>query len=611
MAQTPSADLSFTDAFPAADEARWRKLVEGVLKGGAFEKLIGQTYEGIAIQPLYGRATAETPRALRAEAGDWTLCARVDNPDAKAANAQALTDLQNGANGLQLVFAGAQGAYGFGLKDGSRATVDAVLDQVILETGIRIEVDLSLACKDAAESIAARVEAAKVDPAQTNISFGFDPLGQIALNGPASGAWADIAPDFGKLAKSFAGRGFKGQIAAADARIVSAAGGSAAQELAFAVASGLAYLRALEGAGVPLDDARGMIGFRLAADADEFMSLAKFRALRRLWAQVEAACGLTPAPIRVHGETAWRMMTRRDPWVNLLRTTVAVFSAGLGGADSVSVLPFTQAIGLPDEFARRIARNTQLVLLEESNLGKVADPAAGAGGFETLTDELAQRGWSLFQSIEAEGGLGAALASGSLRGAVEEIAKARAKAIGRRKDPLTGASEFPDVHEKAVHVLAPAPKAETPAGAFVQHRLAEAFEALRDAADARDVKPKIFLANLGPIAAFTARAMFAKNFFEAGGVEAPGNDGFADAASMADAFKASGAKIACICSSDAVYAEQAEAAAKALKGAGAARVYLAGRPGDLEAGLKAAGVDEFVFVGSDVLAALAGAHKAA
>lgn len=611
MAQKPASDLTFTDAFPATDEARWRKLVEGALKGGAFEKLIGQTYEGVAIQPLYGRAKSETPRALRAEAGDWTICARVDNPDPKAANAQALIDLQNGADGLQLVFAGSQGAYGFGLKDGSRATLEAALKDVIFETGIRIEVDLSFACKEAADNLAALIEAAKVDPAKTNIGFGYDPLGQVALMGGSPVAWRDLAPEVGKQAAALAARGFKGQILAADARIVHAAGGTAAQELAFAVASGLAYLRALEGAGVSLDAARRMVGFRLASDADEFMSLAKFRALRRLWAQVEAACGLAPAPIRVHGETAWRMMTRRDPWVNMLRTTVAVFSAGLGGADSVSVLPFTQAIGLPDEFARRIARNTQLVLLDESNLGKVADPAAGAGGFETLTDELAQRGWDAFRAIEKDGGLAAVLASGGLRARIEEVAKARAKAIGRRKDPLTGASEFPDVHEKAVHVLAPAPKAETPPGALSPHRLSEPFEALRDAADARGRKPQIFLANLGPIAAFTARAMFAKNFFEAGGVEALSNDGFADEAAMIAAFKASGAKIACLCSSDGVYAEKAEAAAKALKAAGAARVYLAGRPGDLEAALKGAGVDEFVFVGSDLLSVLAGAHKAA
>ena len=235
---------------------------------------------------------------------------------------------------------------------------------------------------------------------------------------------------------------------------------------------------------------------------------------------------MTVEPIRVHAETAWRMMSRRDPWVNLLRETVAVFSAGLGGADSICALPFTQAIGLPDAFARRIARNTQLVLLAESNLAKVADPAAGSGAIEALTSELCQRAWALFQKIEAGGGLPKALAAGAFQQEVRDVAALRAKNIARRKEPLTGVSEFPDIHEKPVSVLVAAPAVALVAsapGALAPHRLAEPFEALRDAADAaaaRGAPAKIFLANLGPVAAFTARATFAKNFFEAGGVEA-------------------------------------------------------------------------------------------
>ncbi len=303
-------------------------------------------------------------------------------------------------------------------------------------------------------------------------------------------------------------------------------------------------------------------------------------------------------------------MTRRDPWVNLLRATVAVFSAGLGGADSISVLPFTQALGLPDAFARRLARNTQLVLLLESNLGKVADPAAGAGGLEALTNALVERGYALFQEIEKAGGLASALEGGAFQAEIAKTAAERAKNVARRKDPLTGASEFPNIHEKPVTVLipAPAPPAANP-NALAPHRVAEAFEALRDQAETSAARPKIFLANLGPVAAFTARATFAKNFFEAGGVEALGNDGFADPAALAAAFKASGAKLAVLCSSDKVYAEQGVDAAKALTSAGAL-LYIAGRPGDLEAQWRAAGVRDFVHVGSDVLGQLRGALQA-
>ena len=241
------------------------------------------------------------------------------------------------------------------------------------------------------------------------------------------------------------------------------AGGSEAQELAFALGSAVTYLRALEASGVSLDAATRMIYFRLAADADQFLTIAKFRAIRKLWARVEQACGLAPAPAYVSAETAWRMMTRRDPYVNMLRTTVAVFAAGVGGADAITVLPFTAAIGLPDSFARRTARNTQLVLLEELNLAKVSDPTAGSGAIEDLTQQLCAAAWSLFQEIEKAGGAAAALEKGLIQEKVAATRAEREKNVGRRKDALTGTSEFPDIHEMAVHVenVAKAPPSAT------------------------------------------------------------------------------------------------------------------------------------------------------
>ena len=215
-----------------------------------------------------------------------------------------------------------------------------------------------------------------------DISFGFDPLGHIAADPHSTRCWRDDSIGFAASINGLARQGYKGPFAAADGRVVHNAGGSEAQELAYVLATALAYLRALEASGVALTDARRMIYLRLAADADQFLTTAKFRALRKLWARVEEACGLTPAPAFIAAETAWRMMTRRDPFVNMLRATVAVVAAGLGGADSIAIVPHTAAIGLPNGFARRIACNTQLILLEESNLAKAADPAAGAGGFE-------------------------------------------------------------------------------------------------------------------------------------------------------------------------------------------------------------------------------------
>ena len=213
----------------------------------------------------------------------------------------------------------------------------------------------------------------------------------------------------------------------------------------------------LTAAGVALDAARGMIYFRLAADADEFLTIAKFRAIRKLWARVEEACGLAPKPAYVAAETAWRMMTQRDVAVNMLRITVAVAAAGLGGADNIAVLPHTAALGLPDAFARRVARNTQLILLEESNLAKVADPAAGSGAIEDLTSKLCIAAWKLFQEIEAAGGAWAGLEQGLVQKQVAAVRAERQKAVARRKDALTGSSDYPNLTEKTPPVLKVAP----------------------------------------------------------------------------------------------------------------------------------------------------------
>ena len=273
-----------------------------------------------------------------------------------------------------------------------------------------------------------------------------------------------------------------------------------------------------------------MIYARLSADADQFLTLAKFRALRLLWARIEQACGLAPKPLFIAAETAWRMLTQRDPYVNMLRATIATFSAGLGGADSLTVLPHTLALGLPDAFARRAARNTQLILLEESNLAKVADPAAGSGGIETLTRQLCEAAWAQFQEIEKAGGAFAALTQSLIQRKVAATRAAREANVAKRREVLTGASEFPNLHEKPPEVLDAKPVALAPYGeakikfdTLAPMRLTVPFEKLRDRSDdwlkATGARPKVFLANLGTAADFTARATFAKSFFEAGGIE--------------------------------------------------------------------------------------------
>src|SRR3954468_4692235 len=500
-------ELRLAADFAPATYEDWRKLVDDVLKGAPFEKLVGKSYDNLRIEPIYSRAKNAAPIAGGAATAPWRIMQRIDHPDAAAANAQALHDLENGANGLTLIFSGANGAHGFGLEPAAEA-LEKVLDGVFIDAGISIELQVGPQSRMAAIHLAEYVKRRGLDPAACNIRFGLDLIGACAVWGSSPYSWPEIVPAVTDGIKGLTAMGFKGPFAPADGRVIHNAGGSEAQELAFVLAAGVEYMRALESAGIALEDARGMIYARLSADADQFLTMAKFRALRLLWARVEQGCGLAPKPLFIAADTAWRMLTRRDPYVNMLRATMATFSAGLGGANSINVLPHTLALGLPDPFARRAARNTQLVLLEESNLAKVADPAAGSGGIESLTRQLCEAAWPLFQEIEKAGGLFAALEQNLIQQKVAATRKAREANIAKRREVLTGASEFPNLHEVGVAVLDAKPITLAPYGetkitfdALAPMRLAAPFEQLRDKSDAvlktTGARPKVFLASLG------------------------------------------------------------------------------------------------------------------
>jgi methylmalonyl-CoA mutase len=620
LEMNPTDELPLAADFAPATYDDWRKLVDGVLKGAPFDRLVSKTSDGLTIEPIYPRARDAVAIGGRTAAAPWQVMQRIDHPDLAAANKQAIHDLENGARGLEIEFAGGPGARGFGLADATVETLKQLFDGVIFDAGISISLHPVLGLGNAGESLAALIEGQRVDPAKVDLRFNYQALSTMAVRGGAPSAWREMEKPFAKVVGGLMGRGFKGPFVLADGRAVHDAGGSEAQELAFALSLAVAYLRMLEAGGIDLDAARAAISFRLSADADQFLTMAKFRALRLLWARVQTACGLAPKPVFVAAETAWRMLTRRDPYVNMLRATMATFAAGVAGANAITVLPHTLAIGLPDAFARRVARNTQLVLLEESNLAKVSDPAAGSGGIESLTQALCEAAWLLFQEIDKAGGVFTALEQGLIQSKVATTCAARESNVARLKEVLIGASAFPNLGEAQVAILDAKPVELTPSSdaavkfeALSPMRLAASFERLRDRSDEilklKGTRPKIFLANLGTPADFTARATFAKNFFEVGGIEAVGSGGFADPAALSTALKASGAVLACICSSDRIYAEHAESAAKALHAAGARHIYLAGRAGEQEVALRNSGVNEFVFAGGDALATLQQAYR--
>ncbi|MFJ4318461.1 methylmalonyl-CoA mutase family protein [Streptomyces lavendulae] len=610
MTVLPDDGLSLAAEFPDATHEQWQRLVEGVLRksgkevsGEAAEDALSTTLEdGLITRPLYtARPDGDGPDTgfpgfapfvrggtpAGTGTSGWDVRQRFAGSDPVRINEAALADLENGTTSLWLTV-GRGGLPADGL---ARALEGVYLDlaPVVLDSGADYA--------DAARALLALYDGRGVAPKDARASLGIDPLGHEARTGEA----LDPAPAV-ELARETAASWPGVRALTVDALPYHEAGGSAAEELGLSLATGVAYLRTLTDAGLGTEAALGQLEFRYAATADQFLTIAKLRAARRLWARIAEACGAAEAGAqRQHAVTSPVMMTRRDPWVNMLRTTVACMAAGVGGADSVTVLPFDSELGLPDAFARRIARNTSTVLLEESHLARVIDPAGGSYYVERLTDELAEAAWEFFRTVERAGGQAAALRSGLVAERLAATWAARSKKLATRREPITGVSEFPLLSEKpVVREAAPA----HPAGGLPRVRRDEAYEALRARSDAHlaatGARPRIFLAALGPAAAHTARATFASNLFQAGGIEPVHDPVSVDPETAAAAYAASGADgMAVLCSSDALYEEQAEAVANALRAAGAGTVFLAGRPGTA-----GQAVDEYVFAGCDAVAVL-------
>lgn len=433
--------------FAPVDEAGWRRLAEKALKGADFDAtLVSRSDDGPDIRPIYTRREGALPlahnhRATPHAGNAWTVNQRSDDADLSRAQTQMTDDLENGATGVALVFAGSAAAHGTGRKAGNETAFSSTATaRAIKPFSLRLEADFQ--DRALAATLAHALDTAGAHEAP--VHFGLDPF-TAALGGSSSetGDSADIA-------KSLIGLGFSGTILNADGRLAHNAGAGEALELAFVAAALAEHLRRLDAAGIAPEDVFAATSLSLAADQDQFLTTAKFRAARLIHAKMQMACGISePKPAHIHAETSWRMLTRLDPETNILRNTIAVFAAGTAGADEITVLPHTLALGLPDHFARRIARNIQVVLITESNLAHVADPAAGAGGIEALTDGLAEKAWEIFAGIEKMGGLAAAIASGKIRAMVETARHAR------RAKPIVGTTLFAQKHERAFTVLGP------------------------------------------------------------------------------------------------------------------------------------------------------------
>lgn len=617
----PTTPVALAADFPAADHAQWRGLIDKALKGADFDRrLVARTADGIRIEPLFTSRPAvsndiEQPSSS-ADGLAWDIRQLHAGTDAAAVNAAILADLAGGASSITLQFA-APGQTG--LASGA-AEIARALDGVLLDVcPIALRAGENTAA--AAAGLTALWAARGLAPAQQRGAFNYDPLGTLAATGALAYPLDATMRNAAALVKQTLP--LPGVTAlAAHGPVWHTAGASEGQELAAVLATVVAYLRAAEAAGVAPVQALPKIAVTLAIDADQLMGLAKLRAARLLFARVAEACGAPEAAqaMILAAETSTPMMTRRDPWVNMLRTTMACATAAMGGAQAITVLPYTWALGQSDAFAQRMARNTSIVLMEESALGRVADPAAGSFAVETLTADLAKIAWAQFQKIEAAGGLAAILSTGALQAEIAATAAAKVKDIATGKVALTGTSAFPRLGDDGVKVvpwptLPPdAPPKGHRAAPLAAFRPSAPFERLRDAADAHTAKsgapPRVFLVCLGPLAAHAARATWTSNFLAAGGIESVQSPPLLQSQDAGEAFRASGASVVCLCGADENYAELGEATASLLKTVGAQTLYVAGRPKDQDVALNAAGVEGFLYAGCDMIATLAAVQQA-
>ncbi len=696
-AQQPLNNQLLTEFSPPSYE-EWREEAERALKGKPLDKLVTRTYDGIDVQPIYRQADVDglphqdslpgfAPflRGTEAQPQPWGICQELPYSTAAEFNGAVRYDLERGQTAVHLRVDRAtqlgqdpdEAAVGdVGAGGVSVATVDdlaTALDGIDLEQ-TALFFGASSAAVPTAALLFALAKRQGRNPGKLQGSLEMDPLGTLAATGQLPRSVAGAYNVMASLLRWAVANAPKLDIVTVHGQPYADAGASAVQELAFVVATAVEYLRQLQTRGLAVDDVAPRIRFSFAVGANYFLEVAKLRAARVVWAKVVQAFGgsTESQKMTLHARTASWNKTVYDPYVNMLRVTTEAFAGAVGGADSMHTGSFDEAIGLPDEISRRIARNTQIILQNEAHLTKVVDPAGGSWYVEKLTDEVARAAWALFQTVENQGGMAAALQAGFPQTQVAQTAAAQAKNLATRKDILVGTNKYPNLietlpaaikpdyaalhhsraayitayrteldNEQSTHVLALLSKvleaeeaavldaaieaalagatlgelsrtlrtgdeAKTTVTPLAPHRAAEPFETLRAFAEAYAAKngnrPRVFLANIGPIPKHKPRADFSTDFFQVGGFEMVNNDGFATPEAAAQAALASGAPVVVICGTDDMYPTMVSPLTQAIKTANPkVTVILAGYPADQIEAHKAAGVDEFIHIKANVV----------
>ena len=665
---TEKTTLALAEGFDTVTKTEWIELVEKGLKGRTIEDISSAlTYEGFPINPIYTKGDIEelgggnsyknimskvrNELNKNPENNGWEVRQTYFQSDPSAVNEDIKTDIAGGVNSLLLKV-----THDTNSSDNSAAIISSITDLEKLLDGIDCETNKVTFIPDmsaivVASMFAALMQKREIDLNKVSGSFGGDPIGMLASLGFLQGNVDEHLKKISELA-AWNIQNMPGISAFnVDTTAYHGAGVTETEDLAIAMSTAVNYLRVMVSNGLSVNEAFKQISFTISVGMDVFQGIAKLRAARLLWSRISEVCGVEDniGSMVLNAMTASRTLSKRDVAVNMLRSTSACFAAGLGGANSVTLFPHTNLLGVESKTARRITRNTQNILLNESSLGRVVDPGGGSHYVEYLTKELAERSWQTFQGLETKGGILQELLSGRIQEIAEKSWKSRKINLDNRNEPLTGVSSFPNLDEV---VDAPSnvekPKIDCKLNPFVandvsllghdfvsliktaseggtpqklsevfsktktvcdplkKHRLGEAYERLRDQSDRwlelKGSRPLALIICLGTQSDYTPRVNFSKNYLAAGGIES--RELNTDPLKLKEAIDELNGYLTVICSSDKVYSESLEATVKALKSCGAGMIVLASNPGAKEKILRDLGVDLFIHTKDNMLETL-------
>jgi methylmalonyl-CoA mutase len=635
-AKRPGAKKPLRDMFPFPGKEDWRGAAEKLLKGKPFDKIMKtRLYEDILLEPLYWRDDISSvppfpgfPPFTRDRYpsgkinGKHYVAQETAQREAGEANKAILNGLKAGQNAVNLRLDTDLGNFSFprGVKINEYGDLKTVLEGVDLNS-YPLFFSANSRGKELYEFLD-RITAEKgISMKEIKGSLNFDPLVALISAGVSPESLEKHLNEMSEVIRKSAADKTDFRVTGISADLFSDSGANAVQELAFALAWAVYYLREMQNRKIEVDLYAPKIQFNFGIGANFFVEIAKIRAARYLWTKVIEAFDGKPenSGINIHARTTTINKTALDPYVNMLRTTTEAFSAMIAGVDSLHVVPFDAVTGGADGFAERIARNQQIIIYEEVHLDKITDPAGGSWYIEWLTDELIDKSWTLFQAVEEKGGFIEALKNEFIQREIENTQRQRIKDIRKRKKVLVGTNMFPNLKEEvyetegknvsAAEKRVKDDRPEQKIKPLKPLRLSEIFEELRGAVkkaydEGRRI-PAVYLLHLGEIHQYKARADFAREYFEPAGIEVVYPSAEKNFEAMMKETEDKKISACVICGSDTLYAERAEEAARKIKEQRPdVYLYLAGRPGEMEDRYRSAGIDDFIYMGKDVYADL-------